>query len=415
MLTDEEIFCQRCQLVLDDCKCEPVLEAVTGGISSHSLSVTDIPQSVNGDSGDSEVSPAGGDLTRANLPAVTTVTPPSDRRGRHARAGDRNGDTWPPTVTGHTTQRATSWTAAELLAAEFADPKWAVPGLFPEGLSLFAGPPKVGKSWLALDLAVAVASGGRALGSIDVAQGSVLYLALEDTPRRLQKRLQKVLAGDPAPHELTIAVECETMHQGGLLRIGDWLEKPRPVPPRLVIIDVFERFRGPVPAGISAYAADYNAIAGIKQVADAFSIGIILIHHVRKVNADDFLSEISGTLGLSGAADTICVLKRSRGELDGALHITGRDVDEETYALTFAPDIGAWQLIGLQSEHGLAENRRKILAYLRLHDGSKPSEIAIGTGLGRDLVKQTCIRMAGDAQLETDGNGRYFAPPPQQI
>lgn len=298
---------------------------------------------------------------------------------------------------------------------QFPDPKWAVPGLFPEGLTLFAGAPKVGKSWLALGLAVAVSSGGRALGSIEVQQGAVLYLALEDTPRRLQRRLVQVLAGSAAPAGLTLAVEAPTMNAGGLLRIGKWLEQPHRIPPRLVIIDVFERFRGPVPAGISAYAADYQAISAIKQVADAFGVGIILIHHVRKVNADDFLSEISGTLGLSGAADTICALKRSRGEMDGVLHVTGRDVDEESYALTFAPEIAAWQLIGLESEHGLAENRRRILAYLRLHDGSKPSEIAIGTGLTRDLVKQTCIRMAGDSQLETDGNGRYFAPPPKEI
>ena len=97
------------------------------------------------------------------------------------------------------------------------------------------------------------------------------------------------------------------------------------------------------------------------------------------------------------------------------IDITGRDVDEETYALTFVPDLGAWQLLGLESEHGLAENRRKILTYLRQHDGSKPSEIAIGTRLAHDLVKQTCLRMTSDSQLETDGRGRYFAPPPKEI
>jgi hypothetical protein len=406
VLTDEEIFCQRCQLVLAECQCDPV--------SLHSLSVTDIPQSVFGDSGDSGVSPAGSDLTSADLPAVTAVTPSGDRRAKHAKSGDRNGDSPRSLSPGRQPQRRTSWTAAELLKTDFPDPKWAVPGLFPEGLTLLAGAPKVGKSFLCLGLALAVASGGRALGSISVQAGSVLYLALEDTPRRLKRRLQLMLAGDSAPECLTVAIESPT-GEAGALKIATWLERDHPLPPRLVIVDVLEAFRGPAAQGASAYSADYKAISQIKTVADMFGVSVIVITHVRKISSDDFISEVSGTLGLSGAADTICSLKRSRGTEQGVLHITGRDVDEESYALTFAPDIGAWQLIGLESEHGLAENRRRILAYLRLHDGSKPAEIAIGTGLNRDLIKQTCNRMASDAQLETDGNGRYFAPPPKEI
>lgn len=304
--------------------------------------------------------------------------------------------------------RRISWTASGLLAEDFPDPRWAIPGLIPEGLTLFAGAPKAGKSWAALGMGLAVATGGKAFGSIDLPQGDALYLALEDTPRRLQRRLRITLAGDPAPDRLTLVVECPTMHAGGLLKIGDWLEKA--TEPRLVIIDVFERFRGPSPAGVSAYAADYQAISAIKQLADAFGVAIVLIHHVRKITADDFLSEISGTLGLSGAADTICALKRSRGELDGTLQITGRDVDEESYALRFDPQLGSWQLIGLASEYGMSETRRKILAYLRAHDGSKPAEIAIGTGISRDLARQTCKRMADDTQLDTDDKGRYFIP-----
>lgn len=406
MLTDEKFFCKRCQLVFADCRCEPV----SGDLSLHSLSVTTDRQSVNGDSGDNGVSPAGGVLTSANLPAVTAVTHYAASRGRHVRAGDTAGDSRGGLVTERTGQRRISWTAADLLAEEFPDPKWAVPGLFPEGLTLLAGAPKVGKSWLCLGLALAVASGGRALGSINVEPGAALYLALEDTPRRLQRRLRHALSGEPAPEGLTIAVECPP-GEAGMIRVADWIEKPHKLPPRLVIIDVLERIRGQAPPGQSAYQADYRAIAMIKQVADIYGISVIVITHVRKVTADDFLSEISGTLGLSGAADTICALKRSRGEMDGVLHVTGRDVDEESYALQFAAELGAWQLIGLESEHGLADSRRKILAFLRLHDGSKPAEIAIGTQLTRDLVRQTCRRMATDNQLDTDNAGRYYLPP----
>jgi AAA domain len=307
------------------------------------------------------------------------------------------------------TRRVASWTAAGLLGEVFTEPRWAVPGLIPEGVTLLAGPPKAGKSWLALDLCVAVAAGGRALGSIDVQAGPVLYLALEDTPRRLQSRLRQVLAGAEPPAGFVLAIECPPMPQG-LVLIEKWLE--REAEPRLVVIDIFERIRGQDPPGTKAYTADYSAIRQVKTLADAYGVGILLVHHLRKMGSADYMSEISGTNGLSGAADTIAILKRQRGEIDGILHITGRDVEEQEYALKFAPELGAWQLVGLAAESGLADTRRKILSYVRTHPGERPSAIAMAIGLDHDLVKQTVIRMAKDSQLDTDGQGRYFHPAP---
>ena len=83
-----------------------------------------------------------------------------------------------------------AFSAADLLALTLPEPKWAVAGLLPAGFSVLAGKPKLGKSWLGLDIALAVALGGVALGSIHVSQGDVLYLALEDTTRRLQTRIR---------------------------------------------------------------------------------------------------------------------------------------------------------------------------------------------------------------------------------
>src|SRR5882757_3053490 len=98
----------------------------------------------------------------------------------------------------------TAYRANELMAVEFPAPNWAVPGFIAEGVTLLAGPPKVGKSWLALNLGLSLSAGTPALGSIPVDPGPVLYLALEDTPRRLQSRMRKVLAGQPASHDLTL-------------------------------------------------------------------------------------------------------------------------------------------------------------------------------------------------------------------
>ena len=73
----------------------------------------------------------------------------------------------------------------------------------PEGVALLAGKPKLGKSWLALGLCVAVASGGVTFGTVHVEKGAALYLALEDNERRRQFRLAKILAGPRFPTDST--------------------------------------------------------------------------------------------------------------------------------------------------------------------------------------------------------------------
>jgi hypothetical protein len=286
-----------------------------------------------------------------------------------------------------------------------------VPGIIAEGVTLLGGAPKIGKSWLALGLSLAIASGGKALGSIAVEPGPVLYLALEDTGRRLQARLEKVLRqGQPWPEGLTLAVECPALPEGGAEQIGGWLARHPDA--RLVVVDVFERIRGRGLSQQSAYSADYAAVKTAKTIADYFGVAMVLVHHVRKAAADDFTDLISGTNGLAAAADTIAVLKRARGDVDGTLHVVGRDVEENEYAMRFAADLSAWQILGLSETFGLDETRRKILLYLRSNNGATPKTIAEGTNLKHELVKKTVQRMSDAGQLDTAGHGRYLIPVP---
>ena len=171
------------------------------------------------------------------------------------------------------------WAADQIMATDFPPPKWAVPGLLCEGVSLLAGPPKVAKSWLLLSVCLAVASGGRALGSIPVRKGPVLYLALEDTPRRLKSRMGQLLGDTPAPSGLDLATEWPTMPAGGDVAIADWLDRHPDA--RMIGIDVFAKVRGPASPSLSAYDADYAAVGRIKKIADHYGIAIVLIHHVR--------------------------------------------------------------------------------------------------------------------------------------
>ena len=299
-----------------------------------------------------------------------------------------------------------SWTADELMATEFAAPRWAVPGVLAEGVSLLAGPPKVGKSWMALGLGLDIAAGRPAFGRIDVDPGPVLYLALEDTPRRLKTRMGKLLDGRPAPAGLTLATACPPLPQGGDDAIASWLDRNPDA--RMVVLDVFAKMRGTAPPGLSAYDADYAAVGRAKRVADEYGVALVLVHHVRKAGADDFLAEVSGTNGLAGAADATLVLKRARGDADAVLHITGRDVEEAEYALTFQPATGAWDLLdGPATEHAMHDTRAAILRHLREHPGTGPKAIATATGLAYEAVKKTCQRMSADGQLSADPAGRY--------
>jgi hypothetical protein len=304
--------------------------------------------------------------------------------------------------------RRTRWTAPELLAEEFPEPRWSVPGIIPEGLTMFVGKPKVGKSWLQLGLGVAIASGGIALGSIPVEQGDVLYLALEDPARRLQDRLRKVLRDGPAPERLTVERACPPLASGGSKLITEWIDDHADA--RLVMIDVLARVRGIPPTGMSAYDADYLALAAAKQIADDHGVSILLAHHDRKLKADDWLDMVSGTNGLAAAADTIAMLSRPRGRADGLLQLTGRDVDEVERALEFDASTACWSLLeGPAVDYTVSDTRALILQALRSGGAMRPRQLATALDQDYELVKKTVRRMADDGQVGTDGNGLYFS------
>lgn len=301
----------------------------------------------------------------------------------------------------------TSWTAADLLSAEFPEPRWAVPGVLPEGLSLLVGAPKMGKSWLSMNLAAAVAAGGRALGKVQVDQGEALYLALEDPPRRLQRRLQIVLENDPVPNGLHFETVWPLLHDGGTDQLDDWLDRHPDC--RLVVVDVLARVRGTTSHREDKYEADYRCLISLKAVADKHRVALVVVHHTRKERTDDFLDSVSGTQGLAGAADSILVLDRGRGTADAKLHLTGRDVEEAEFAMSLKG--GCWLLLdGPASDYDLGESRRQILNMLRTIGPKTPKQLSAALVMDHELVKKTCRRMEEGGQLHNAGGGTYQVP-----
>ena len=223
------------------------------------------------------------------------------------------------------------YTASEVMKMEFKDTTFAIDGILQEGVTILSGSPKIGKSWLALNLSIAVATGGLALGSVEVNKGDVLYLALEDGLKRLKKRLKMVLNDEAVPEKLHLAVQWLTIDTGGIEAIERWLiEHPEA---RLIIIDTLKRVRPLERNRASRYDLDYDAIAPIANLAINYGVAIVVVHHNRKQQADDALEMVSGSTGLTGAADAALVMKRPRGTKDATLLVTGRDIEEREVAL----------------------------------------------------------------------------------
>ena len=224
-------------------------------------------------------------------------------------------------------------TAEDLQNRTYEPTHFLVDELIPEGLHILAGAPKIGKSWLALWLCLCVAQ-GQALWNFATTQGEALYLSLEDSFQRIQTRLFDLT--EDAPPTLHFAIMADTLKHGLDQQIEQFLTEHPDT--KLVVIDTLQRVRG-TGSDSNLYANDYQDIGILKQLADRRHIAILLIHHLRKLHDDDPMNMISGSTGLSGAADSTFVLqKNSRLANIASLHCTGRDIPDRTLKLEFGED-----------------------------------------------------------------------------
>ena len=235
--------------------------------------------------------------------------------------------------------------AAVLRVRQLPRLRYVAEGLLPQGLVLLASPPKYGKSWLALDLCLSVASGKPFLGR-PCQRGECLYLALEDGEQRLQSRMSRLLGDQPAPAGLFYQTKAVSLDNGLLTNLDFFAVKyPRA---RLIVIDTLQKIRGEERTASSVYAADYAVMGQLKEFADRHGICLLLVHHLRKMSDDaDPFNRIAGSNGIFGAADAAMVLARSkRSDPRTTLSLTGRDVEEQELILTFDKARCRWQVLG---------------------------------------------------------------------
>jgi hypothetical protein len=299
--------------------------------------------------------------------------------------------------------------AETLLGMDFDPLEYVIPGYVVEGLTVLGGKPKLGKSWWAYDASIAVATGGKAMGAVECKQGDVLYLALEDNRRRVKDRLltlcpaRKVLG--VSLDRLTVRNITPRIDNGLMAELDKW--RLSCANPRLIIVDVFLKVRPPRKKGEDPYSADYDAVTPLQRYAGEHRLAIVLVTHTRKMEAEDPLESISGTNGVTGAADAVLVLNRdSKGT---TLYGRGRDIEEIETAMRF--DGGRWSILGDADEVRKSDERRKIVAALKeAGDEQTPAAIAKLAGMKAENVRVLIRKMVATGEVQQPRVGYYCAP-----
>lgn len=309
-----------------------------------------------------------------------------------------------------TSKKISSIKASDLMKMTIPAPEWAVQNMIPAGLSVLASAPKVGKSFLCLQMALSVATGQPFLEH-RTEKGSVLYLSLEDTAYSLQKRLSYFLDDHRnIPSNLYLATEFPQLDTQGLLLLDQWLASHNDT--RLVIIDTWGKTK---PAGSkirNAYESDVALVAPIKKLADRYKTSILLVHHLAKGGSReaDWLESLSGSMGLSATVDGILSLNRDRGAVQGILKRTGRNFEEDN-------DIGlqwespGWLYSGDAQEIMLHETRRAVVEAIKeLGEPSSAKSISEITGRNYSTIRGLLRKMYNDRLLTITRKGHYYLP-----
>ncbi len=234
-------------------------------------------------------------------------------------------------------------TASTLMKTEFDPLSFSIEKLLPQGIFILAGSGKIGKSWLALDMCVAVSTGGK-LWEYNASQGDVLYLALEDTHPRLQSRLQLIQEKNINTDKLHLAVSSLGISDGLITQMKEFLSTNPST--KLIVIDTLERIRN-TDQDKSMYACDYRDMTALREITNAHAVTLLLVHHTRKMYDPDPLNTLSGSTGLVGAVDGVWVLEKEKRIGDkGKLTIANRDTEGYCFSVLFDKENCRWNCLG---------------------------------------------------------------------
>lgn len=305
------------------------------------------------------------------------------------------------------TEKLKTVSGAELLDLDLPPLNYTVKGLLPQGFHILAGQPKVGKSWLLLLLCLKVAN-GEPFWNYETTKGTVLYLCLEDSYNRIQMRLFDLT--ENAPKNLYFATMSKTLSNGLSKQITQFIKEHPDT--NLIIIDTLQKVRTTT-GSTNYYANDYQDIGAIKEIADTYGISIIAVQHLRKQKNGDPHLMISGSTGLTGAADSSYVLQKSdASSTEGKMYIRGRDIEEKILTLRFNKDTYQWEFISGDSPTSyILKNDSiimKLIAYLAIHNNFNGTASELIKALHLDIPGNVISRKLKTFEKELEELNIYF-------
>jgi len=244
------------------------------------------------------------------------------------------------------TQQFTTIAGKTLMSQPIEPLGFTVDSILPHGLFILSGSAKVGKSWLALDLCHTVANGGQ-IWDYSTVQGEALYLALEDTPKRIRERLSKIAPEYDfnAPADIHFVHRSYKLGEGLAEQITTFLSTHPKT--QLIVIDTLQYIRN-TGNNVSSYASDYRDMDALREIIKGRKLTMLLITHNHKSDADDPLNKVYGSAGLTGAVDGIFVLeKKKRSDDIAKLTIANRDTEGYEFHLRFNRSYCRWENIAL--------------------------------------------------------------------
>lgn len=252
----------------------------------------------------------------------------------------------------------------DIMNTEYADLIQPVSTLICEGLTVFAGQSKIGKSRIIHLMCMAVAAGEPFLGR-KTTPGNVLYMALEDGERRLKDRTAdyKQLTGIPLSENLHIITRAPTAKDGLITYLQGWIDEHKPV--SMIVIDTLQKVRGVTGGRANVYETDSVFMSEFKDLADKNHVAIVMCHHLNKSkDTGDSFDRISGSTGILAISDTGIILTRDRGKDTGKIQFVGRDVWGDDIPLSFIN--GLWQLSSPDDVESILRQEHESNAVVRL-------------------------------------------------
>ena len=292
------------------------------------------------------------------------------------------------------------------------DPEMVIENTLYYGYTILAGRPKGGKSWLGLQIALAVANGAplRGADSRGINPGRVEYLALEDSPRRTSLRMHRILQDKDSImlDNIDFIYNSRPMDKGGMDSLDARLLERKPT---LVVIDTLRAFINGGPSGTDIVMQEYAAADKIHKLAEKHRCAVLALHHTNK------LGSIAGTYGMIAGADAVWLFKRDAGQDDGTLEITGRDVEEQVLGMRFSKDpfTFGWQVIGEGNDALFREDRAEIVNVMRLEGQQTVNQLAAKLHKPYGTLMKLIDRLLETGEITKSLDGRKFAAVPLPV